>query len=454
MDKRKKRRTVLAASFLAAAVAILGGFAIQGHARAAQYRHLLDNGYQHAFSELTAAVGELDVALNKGVYATTPALFSTLCTQAYGKALSAQMALGELPYSNVELEQTAAFLAKAGDYAMALSRDSGEGEVCTPEQRETLSALSEVAGELAQTLRGLQSDLYAGTITPEDLQQAQARLSAADGEEEITSGSAFQTVEADFPEVPSLIYDGPFSEHLTNRSPRMLEGCSPVSQDEARAVAARFLGLRPEIFTLTSQGEGQIPTYGFTAAVDGGELYVEVTRQGGMGLQAISSRTGGAPTLTRDQAITAARDFLADRGYPNMVHSYSIHQGDALTVHFAPVQDGVYCYPDLIKVSVALDTGAVIGFEAEGYLMNHYTRTLPQPAVSREEAQALVAEDLQVLSHQLAIIPTGGEYEVFCHEFKCQTASGSHTLVYVDAQTGQEENILLLLEEESGTLAI
>jgi spore germination protein len=451
---KKKRRTILAASFLAAAVVVLGGFAIQGHARAAQYRHLLDNGYQHAFSELTTAVGELDVALRKGVCATTPSLFSALCTQVYGKALSAQMALGELPYGNVELEQTASFLAKTGDYAMALSRDAWGESVCTPEQRETLQALSDAAGSLAQTLRSLQSDLYAGSITPEDLAQAQERLSAATEQGEITAGSAFQTVEADFPEVPSLIYDGPFSEHITNRSPRMLEGGKTFSQDEARAVAANFMGLRPEIFSLTSQGEGKIPTYGFSATVDGGELYVEVTRQGGMVLQVISSRPAGTPTLSRDQAITAAQDFLASRGYPNMVHSYSIHQGDALTIHFAPMQDGVYCYPDLIKVSIALDTGEVVGFEAEGYLMNHFTRTLPQSAVSREEAQALVGENLQVLAHQMVIIPTGGEYEVFCHEFKCQTASGSHVLVYVNAETGQEENILLLLEEESGTLAI
>ncbi|MFQ9916206.1 MAG: hypothetical protein ACLRWQ_07275 [Flavonifractor plautii] len=54
-------------------------------------------------------------------YATSPELFSALCAQAYSKALAAQSALGELPYGNVELEQTAAFLAKTGDYAMALA---------------------------------------------------------------------------------------------------------------------------------------------------------------------------------------------------------------------------------------------------------------------------------------------------------------------------------------------
>ena len=104
MEKRRKQ--VLAASFLAGAFAVTAGFAVQGHARAAQYRRMLDNTYQHAFTELATAAGELDVALRKVTYATSPELFSALCAQAYSKALAAQSALGELPYGNVELEQT------------------------------------------------------------------------------------------------------------------------------------------------------------------------------------------------------------------------------------------------------------------------------------------------------------------------------------------------------------
>lgn len=103
---------------------------------------MLDNTYQHAFTELATAAGELDVALRKVTYATSPELFSALCAQAYSKALAAQSALGELPYGNVELEQTAAFLAKTGDYAMALARDAYGETACTEAHRETLRGLA------------------------------------------------------------------------------------------------------------------------------------------------------------------------------------------------------------------------------------------------------------------------------------------------------------------------
>ena len=453
MEKRRVR--VLAASFTAAAFAVSVGFGVQGYARAEDYRRQLDNGYRQAFTELTTAAGELDAALEKVTYATTPSLFAALCAQAYAKALAAQTALGELPYGNVELEQTAAFFAKAGDYAMAMARGaSGEG-VCTDENRETLRGLAAAAGELSATLQALQLQLDGGALHPEDVAAVEARLAAAaeDGGQ-VTSGSAFQTVEADFPQVPTLIYDGPFSEHLSGRTPQMLEGLPQVTEEEARRAAAAFAGLRAEVFTRTSDGAGNLPAWGFSALVDGGELYVEITKQGGQVLQMLSSRPVGEAALSRKEGVEQAAAFLEEHGYRDMAPSYFLEGDGILTVHFAPVLDGVYCYPDLVKVGVALDNGDVVSFEAHGYLMKHGAREPAAPAVSADEAAERVDSSLTILSRQLALIPTGGEYEVLCHEFKCQNADGGHVLVYVNAATGQQERILLLLEDENGTLVI
>ena len=453
MEKRRVR--VLAASFTAAAFAVSVGFGVQGHIRAEDYRRQLDNGYRQAFTELTTAAGELDAALEKVTYATTPSLFASLCAQAYAKALAAQSALGELPYGNVELEQTAAFFAKAGDYAMAMARGTGAEGVCTDENRETLRGLAAAAGELSATLQALQPQLDGGALHPEDVAAVEARLAAAaeDGGQ-ITGGSAFQTVEADFPQVPTLIYDGPFSEHLSGRTPQMLEGLPQVTEEEARRAAAAFAGLRAEVFTRTSDGAGNLPAWGFSALADGGELYVEITKQGGQVLQMLSSRPVGEAALSRKEGVEQAAAFLEEHGYRDMAPSYFLEGDGILTVHFAPVLDGVYCYPDLVKVGVALDNGDVVSFEAHGYLMNHGAREPAAPAVSADEAAERVDSSLTVLSRQLALIPTGGEYEVLCHEFKCQNADGGHVLVYVNAATGQQERILLLLEDENGTLVI
>jgi germination protein YpeB len=156
--------------------------------------------------------------------------------------------------------------------------------------------------------------------------------------------------------------------------------------------------------------------------------------------------------LSTQEAAELADRFLAAQGFDCMVQSYHISQGNVLTINYFPTEDGVLLYPDLVKVSVALDTGEIVGFECHGWTMNHTRRDLPAPAVDQAAAQAVVSPDLEVLSHRLALIPTAGEYEVLCHEFQCRAADGSHVIVYVNAATGNEEKLLLLVEDETGAL--
>lgn len=447
------KKNVLIISAVTAAFAVTVGFAVQGHTRAAQYELQLENSYTHAYYELSTAVSELDAALEKAQYATTPVMLGVLCTDIYGKAVAAQMVLGELPASSVVLEQTSAFLSRTGDYACAVSKAAAVNGHCSDDTHATLRALAKTASSLATSLLDVQSALVGGIVSVDTLVHAEEMLAQqTDDGDAASGGTSFQTIEADFPETPTLIYDGPFSEHLSNQTPLALKGLPQVSWKKARVVASDFLGMRPEALTLSSRGEGVLPTWGFTAKTSNGEAYIEVTQQGGKVLSLVNSRSVGEATHSVQEAVDIARMFLGTHGFDSMKENYHINQGNILTINFAPKELDVLCYPDLIKVSIALDTGTIVGFESHGWIMNHMQRQFPTPVVDHVSAEAVVSDDLEILSHQLALIPTGGEYEVLCHEFKCRTPESSHVIVYVNAATGNEEKILLLLEGENGTL--
>ena len=125
-----------------------------------------------------------------------------------------------------------------------------------------------------------------------------------------------------------------------------------------------------------------------------------------------------------------------------------------MTVNFAYTQGGVTCYPDLIKISIAADTGQLVGFDASSYTMNHTARAIPAPKIAEPQARKLIASDLTILSQGLAIIPTQGKNERFCYEYKCGSMDGKHYLLYINAATGVQEQILILLEDENGTLVL
>ncbi len=449
-----KKGRVLCVTFLAAAFAVVGGFAVRGHVRAAHYQMLLENQQRHAFGELTTAVDELSAALQKGRFTTSQGLLVSILTEGYERSEAAQAAMGGLSDANGALEETTALLGKTGDYLYYLTGSVARKGSCTTEERETLNALAENILALSVMLDELQADMNAGALTPQDLAQAESRLARwrEEGGAQ-NAGSIYQTVEADLPEMPALVYDGPFSEHLTDRKPKMLEGTEAVSTQFASAIAADALGLTQEQLTLISNGKGELPSYGFESDEASGGYYIEVTHQGGQVSTFFRSATEGEAVLTAEEGVEKAKGYLSSHGFDAMEPSYWMTYGNVVTISFAAVQDNVLLYPDLVKVEVSLVDGRVVGLECAGYLANHCVRTLEKVSVPEQAAQENLSTALNIQSHRLALIPTRGEYEVLCHEFTCETPEGGHCLVYVNAQSGQEEKVLLLLETENGTLA-
>jgi germination protein YpeB len=108
----------------------------------------------------------------------------------------------------------------------------------------------------------------------------------------------------------------------------------------------------------------------------------------------------------------------------------------------------------LIKIGVALDNGEILSFDARGYITNHTTRQLGEPAISEDEARSKLSERLTAKKGKLCVIPSDGQNEIYCWEFEGQDQNGMNVLVYINAQTGKEERILLLQISENGILTV
>ncbi|MBR7081876.1 MAG: germination protein YpeB [Oscillospiraceae bacterium] len=453
---RRKKILTVAASYAAALIIILSGFVYKNRAQADFYRRSVENNYQHAFAELVFSVDSLDSALQKSLYAASPSMVSAVCTEIYGRAEAAVTAMGELPFGSNELEHTAAFLSKIGDYAFSLSHSAALGKNCSDEELENLAALSECTSALSKNLTDLYAQLNDGTITMQRLDRSGDAVS--DSEDSIVPTSladSFREIESDFPETPTLVYDGPFSAHIAGLKPKSLDGMELVSKSQAAENAAEFLNISPDELEFSGTRRDELPVYIFSADNGrGSSRIVEVTVQGGKILTLAGSRDGGEAAMADGEAAKIAAKFLKERGYESMTETYRYAANDAVTVSYVYEQDGVLCYPDLIKVRVAKDNGEITGFDSRGYIMNHIMRELPDITVSAEDARAKISAKLNVLTQGMAVIPTSGKNEKFCHEFKCENEAGRHYIVYINPETGDEESILILIENENGTLAM
>ena len=154
-----------------------------------------------------------------------------------------------------------------------------------------------------------------------------------------------------------------------------------------------------------------------------------------------------------NDAIEKGKTFLDKLGYKNMKETYSLRQSNIVTINYAFEENDILMYPDLIKVKVALDNGDILGVEAFGYLNVHTKRNDLVPGITSEKAKEKLNKDLQIENERLAVIPLNNDKEVFCYEFKGKLEDREF-LVYINAKTGEEEEILILLETEGGTLTI
>ena len=445
---RKRRTAVRLLSFCAAALLVMGGFTARAMGEAREDRRQLEAGWRRSFAALTSDAAQIRTALTKCLCSSSPGLVGSACAEISARAQEAQLNMGELPFSGLLLEKTSGFLGRLGDYSRVLAQGAYAALPGDPE-RETLEALSRAAESLDRSLTELQSQLEQGMISIRQLAENPDRV-----EEAIPDlGSGMMEIEDAFPELPTLIYDGPYSDSVDQGEVRFLAGLPEVSEKEAIWAAVAFGGVSQGTVKSLGRAEGKLPCYLLSADRDGTELTFRVTVQGGRILDMVAAGETREARLAPEDAVEKAAAFLESRGYSGMQESYWRREGNTVLINFAPLQGGVLCYPDLIKVRIELEKGTVVGYDAEGYLLNHTRRDLPAP-VSREEAAARVAPGLTIRSDRLAMIPTEGKGERYCREFLCDTPSGGKCLVYVDARTGEEAKVLLLLEDEDGTLTM
>jgi len=411
----------------------------------------IENNYNRAFHELVDYVDDIDTLLQKSMLVSSPAQMASISGELFRQTSAAKACLGQLPLSEVQLENTEKFLSQVGDYTYVLSQNVINNGQVTEEDYNNLSSLGDYATTLNNKLLAMQNDVYDGNINFGTIQkEGKKHLSTtANAAGALTD---FEGVEKEFQEYPSLIYDGPFSEHMETLRPLMLENSTDVSLSKALSNAKDFLGDKVKNLNFVGESKNNnLPSYSFSSGDQ--EIYISMTKKGGFPIYFIQNRDVNEEKISVDQAIMTARKFLKSKGYSSLKESYYEKSNGIVTINFAYEQSGIICYSDLIKVKVALDNGDILGVEMHGYIMNHKYRSFPEIKLSEDEARQKLNSHLNVSSVKLALIPKDGQSEKLCYEF-----TGKHKdrnfIIYINAENGREEEILMLIETENGVLTM
>lgn len=441
VSRRGKIRVRLYASVLI--LVLFSAFVINAQ-KASELSRQLNADAERSLSTLEACMSSINTNLTKGLYANTTPMLSSMAISLTRDAASAKNSLSALPLSDTQLDNMLKFLSQVGAFVSTLDRKLSLGEPITSEERNQLKQLIDVSQKLLSELDTITQGVEDGSVS---FKQAGSTLQKS-ADQSVQIDSAFGDAEQTLTDYPTLIYDGPFSDHILNQTPKTLEGKTDISKEKALEIASDFIGIDKSTLRFDSETNGVIETYNFF--VD--SINISVCKKGGAVLYLLGSSSAGESVISPEQAVENAKNFLSAKGYENMKESYYSTQDGICTVNFAYENEGVICYPDLIKLSVSLETGNIISFDARGYIMNHTDRPPVQSKISADEAKMSVSDYLTVMSTRLAVIPTDYKTEKTAYEFHCKTPDEQEVLVYIDVLTAKEDDILLLLYSDGGIL--
>lgn len=422
---------------------VITGIAVYQYNSNIAYREKIENVYQKSFTELVDYVGNINIILNKALITNDSAELSELSEKLRTETALAKSVLGQLPLSSVELDKTSNFITQVSDYVHTLSKRLATDKTTAVDEENTIESFIKYSDSLNNSLKKMEDDFLYGNMSLSN-EKAASVLS----ESKIASlTDNMKSIEDSFEDYPTIIYDGPFSEHILNKKPNILK--EPLTgRQEAQKRAEKFA---KHSLDFMAEANGNIPAYIFSS--DDDNLCVEVSKNGGHIIMMTKASHITNPTLDIDKASEYAADFLRSNGYENMQQTGYTTDGTVVHFAYAYKENEYTIYPDLIKVKIALNDGSICGFEANGFLCNHCERAIPKSVISIDEAVGKISKRVKIIKTNKACIPKENGTEAWCYEILA-SYNAKKFLVYINTETGSEEEILMLIEDSQGKMTI
>lgn len=441
ISRRAKARIIL---YLTTLFIVLGITCVIQTVKANKYEHEAMLTKQMALIALDENLNNISTNLEKTIYVSTPTMLSKLSAELWREASGAKNCLSMLPTGDIAIDNTYKFLSQIGEFVMSLERKSARGKPLTDKEREQLKKLYSFCNNLNEQVNQMCHDMQNGNFTFE--KNSSILLNANTDLKNI--GDGFDDTEQTMTDLPTLIYDGPFSDHLTQSNPKFLLNEENITEEKALEIAKTVCPTEKDNFNLSHEEDGDISCYVFK----GKNCTVAITKKGGKPCYMLGSEFSGEVKVEYNEAVRIAKEFLETIGYSDMKESYYYIEDGICTINFAATENDIILYPDLIKVSVCLEKGKVISFDATGYISNHTQRKNQKSTITIEDAKEKLNHNLKILDTQKCVIPTEWNTEQLCYEIHCSTEENQELLVYIDCLTGEEDNILILLYSDNGIL--
>ena len=413
-------------------------------------KNLVQDEYNKSMYLAVSYINNVEVDLAKLLVTSTPKMSAVTLADIWKQANLAKECLEQIPVGQNSMANASKYLTQVSDFSYTLMKQNISDIKLTEEEYEKLKHIYEDSSKLSSNMSDIYDDLNAGRIKWDELEKiGNEKLPDNDISNSISEvGKTFQNYEG-------LIYDGAFSDHLLSSEPKFLSQ-KEISEDDAKKYIEEVILNDEKIEKIEFKGEsnGKIELYNFDVTLDSKQKRtISITKNDCKLYLMIGDKKVKEQNISVDEAKKRGMEFLNKLGIDNMIETYYQKTENMIVINYAATQDGVILYPDLIKVKISLDDGKVYGVEAAGYIFNHTTRNNLKPSISQEKAKSILNSSLEIISSDMALIPTESNSEILTYEFKGKI-DNREFLIYINADNAREEKVLLVIDNKNGVLTM
>lgn len=468
-ETRKKLLSLLSLTF-AIAFAVSLGWGIHQYQMLKEYKIKTENQYKQALNDLVNTLNEVETSMAKVKVANSPAQKVLYFGETWKGSNDAVGKLAQMPADEVGISYVDTLVNQVGDFSKAMTRKVASAESLSAKEQDMFNDMHERIIEVNKNVQQISNQFYAENLAwvdkpPGFLQKMGIRKSiqtAAQGEEsgadkQQGGGQAKQEnptsvrgglkqLDASLQKYPPFTYQGELDKHTVEKPLGLPPG--EINESKAVSVAKDFLkSIGGEEASPQVTGLSQGPLGGFDLTFK--EVYLEVSKKGGVVTFFRDQREINDRTLDVKKAVDKANAALTKLGWKLVITSMQ-DLGSYIQVDAVAEEGKVRLYPDKVRLTVAMDNGDLIGFDANPFYAYHHDRKLNQ-ALTLEQAKAKLNNNFKILENRLTVISKLGTDEAFCYEFR-GTALGEEYLIYINALDGSEEKISRVIDTPRGKL--
>ncbi|MGI5902134.1 MAG: PepSY1/2 domain-containing protein [Desulfitobacteriia bacterium] len=487
MREETKRKALMWLSitfFVAFAISL--GWGITQYRMLQDQKIAIENQYKRALNDLVEDLNEVETSMSKVKAAGSTPQRVLYLSQVWKGSDNALNRFSQLPADEVGISYVDTLVNQVADFSKTLSTKVATTGKIEPEEQKTFNAMHERITEVARSVQEISNQFYAenlawvdkkpgmlqkmglnwstwarGQALEKGLEGDGAISATAQGQEESGNDSKDQKqaaqkpssvrgglkqLDASLQKYPPFTYAGELDKHYVEKPLGLPEGT--IDENKAISVAKSFLQqlgytrATPKVTGLTDA-----PLGGFNLLYN--DAYLEVSKKGGVVTFYRDQREIGERKLEVEEALEKAKKALKKLDW-NLEITSTEDLDSYVQVEAVALENGVRLYPDKVRLTIALDSGQLIGLDANPYYAYHHDRKLNKK-LSLEEAKAKLAPNFKIVENRLALISKAGTEEAFCYEFR-GTIGDEEYLVYINALDGTEEKISRIVNTPRGKL--